>query len=269
MLWLLLTSALSISPGPIPSSALTDVTTLTIGGGQMAGAALDASALKVGAPATVTELDLGKLKGELRQVGWSADGAELYVQTADGHPDAEKLRHYIVSTAGGAPKAIDAMPDWAKGYWDAKADRFAPGLRSIVIELEQKIERVKIGIGTGRPGEMGGATGGVSADKIAEGQGQNVARLVVFGETISEFVNQRAIPGLMFSWGPLASGAIAYTDREDGRLMLLDQHKHKQTIAGVKDALLPAWSIDGSRLAWVQKSGRKKYTLRWATVSKD
>ena len=58
------------------------------------------------------------------------------------------------------------------------------------------------------------------------------------------------------------SGAIAYTDRESGHLMLLDQHKRKQTIAGVKDALLPAWSIDGSRLAWVQKSGRKKYTAQ-------
>ena len=49
--------------------------------------------------------------------------------------------------------------------------------------------------------------------------------------------------------------------------MLLDQHKHKQTVSGVKDALLPAWSTDGTRLAWVQKTGRKKYTLVWATVS--
>jgi hypothetical protein len=49
--------------------------------------------------------------------------------------------------------------------------------------------------------------------------------------------------------------------------MLLDRNKHKQTVSGVKDALLPAWSTDGTRLAWVQKSGRRKYTLVWATVS--
>ena len=49
--------------------------------------------------------------------------------------------------------------------------------------------------------------------------------------------------------------------------MLLDQHKHKQTVSGVKDALLPAWSIDGTRLAWVQKGGRRTYNLVWATVS--
>jgi len=71
----------------------------------------------------------------------------------------------------------------------------------------------------------------------------------------------------MFSWGPSGSGALVYTDRELGRLMFLDQHKRKQTVAGVKNALLPAWSADGSRLAWVQKAGRKKYTLLWATVS--
>ena len=105
-------------------------------------------------------------------------------------------------------------------------------------------------------------------EKTAEGQHQNFARLTLLGETISEFVNQMPIPGLMFSWGPSGSGAIAYTDREFGHLTLLDQRKHKHTVSGVKDALLPAWSTDGTRLAWVQKSGRKKYTLVWAAVSK-
>jgi hypothetical protein len=45
---------------------------------------------------TVTELDLGKLKGELRQLGWSIDGTELYVQTVDGNPNSEELRHYLL-----------------------------------------------------------------------------------------------------------------------------------------------------------------------------
>ena len=57
---LLLTSLLSISPAQTPAST-----------------PIDASALNVGAPTTVTELDLGNLKGELRQVGWSPDGSEI------------------------------------------------------------------------------------------------------------------------------------------------------------------------------------------------
>ena len=90
---------------------------------------------------------------------------------------------------------------------------------------------------------------------------------MLYGEAISEFVNTRPIPGLMFSWGPEYSGAIAFTDLE-GRLMFLDQRRHKKTVSGAKDALLPAWSMDGSRLAWVQKSGRKQYTLFWSQVGR-
>jgi hypothetical protein len=35
------------------------------------------------------------------------------------------------------------------------------------------------------------------------------------------------------------------------------------------DALVPAWTMDGSRLAWAQKSGRTRYTLMYATVSRN
>jgi hypothetical protein len=254
MLQLLLTSLLSISPAQIPPSTTVDVSTL-----------------KVGAPATVAELDLGKLKGELRQIGWSPDGTQLYVQTADGDPRSPKLRHYTVAVAGGGVKPVDNAPDWAETFWAFKSDRSAPGLGSLMIDFEQKLEKTKIGTGSGRPDVPASGGGlGVPADieKTAEGQRQNVARLTLFGETISEFVNQMPIPGLMFSWGPAFSGAIAYTDREPGHLMLLDQHKHKVTVPGVKDALLPAWSIDGARLAWAQKRGRKTYTLVWAAVTK-
>jgi hypothetical protein len=254
--WLLLTSALSISPGQTP------------------GAPIDVATLKISAPAIVAELDLGALKGELRQVGWSPDGDEFYVLTVDGNGPSERSRHYIVTAAGGTPKSVDAAPEWAKAYWSVKSDRFAPGIGSLMIGFEQKSEKMKFGTGSGRPGEAVSASPGsnpsvpVDIEKTTEGQYQNFARLTLLGETISEFVNQMPIPGLMFSWGPSGSGAIAYTDRESGHLMLLDQHKHKQTVSGVKDALLPAWSTDGARLAWVRKSGRKKYTLVWAEVSK-
>jgi len=237
---------------------------------QTPGTAVDAAAVKVGAPQTVAELDLGKLKGELRQLAWSRDGNELYIQTADGPEASEKLRHYIVPIAGGAPKSVDSEPEWAADYWGFKSDRFAPGLRSLMIEVEQKQEKTKVGTGSGRPGEQASGSPGttpVDIEKVAEGQYQTLARLKFAGETVSEFQNEKPIPGLMFSWGPVGSGAIAYTTREGGQLLFLDQHQHKQAIAGVKDALLPAWSTDGTRLAWVQKTARKKYALVWATVS--
>ena len=51
---------------------------------------IDAAAIKIGPPVTVSELDLGKLKGVLQRVAWSADGSELYIQTVDSDPPSEK-----------------------------------------------------------------------------------------------------------------------------------------------------------------------------------
>jgi hypothetical protein len=237
--------------------------------------AIDVSKLTIGAPTTIVELDLGKLKGELRQIGWAPEGTRLYIQTAEGNPQSPKLHHYWVAIEGGAIAGVDAQPDWAQGYWAFKSDRSAPGIGSLMIDLEQKLETLKAGTGPAgaldreAAGTLGGNTGNI--ESVAKGndqnQKQNVMRLTLLGETISEFVNERPIPGLMFGWGPEKSGAIAYTDR-DGRLLLLDQQKHKRTVAGAKDALLPAWTMDGTRLAWVQKSGRRKYTLVYASVTR-
>ena len=40
-------------------------------------------------------------------------------------------------------------------------------------------------------------------------------------QTVAELLNQVPIPSLMFSWAPVGSGAMAYTDRGVGRLMLM------------------------------------------------
>jgi hypothetical protein len=242
--------------------------------GQDAARAIDVSVLKIGPSARVAELDLGKLKGDLRQIAWSTDGSQLYVQTADGDGPSAKLRHYMVAAVGGVPHGVDTAPEWAETYWAFKSDRAAPGIGSLMIDVEQKLETVKIG--TGSAGALDRSSNGLGADNInsganleraAEGQKQNVIRLTLFGEAVGEFVNQRPIPGLTFSWGPSGSGAIVYADR-DGRLLLLDQNKHKRMISGAKDAVLPAWSTDGMRLAWAQKAGRRKYTLMAAPIAK-
>src|SRR5262249_55801277 len=109
MFWLLAAWLLSISPA------------------QTSGA-LDVSSLKVTAPVAVAELDLGKLKGDLRQIGWSPDRSELYVQTADGNPSSPNLHHYVVAVAGGPVTPVTSVPPWADDYWRYKSDRFAPGV---------------------------------------------------------------------------------------------------------------------------------------------
>jgi hypothetical protein len=237
------------------------------------GTPADISALRVGAPAIVCELDLGRLKGDLRQIGWSPQMSELYVQTGEGPAASATLHHYVVPAAGGAPAAANDPPQWAAAYWAFKSDRFAPGIGSMMIDVRQSTENMKYGTGSagaidqGDRASGGMTTSGANADRAAMSDKNRIVRLTLLDETVSEFVNEQAIPGRMFSWGPAGSGTIAFTDRE-GRLFLFDQQKHKQSIAGAKDAVLPAWTQDGSRLAWAQKSGRKKYTLVYATVTR-
>jgi hypothetical protein len=234
----------------------------------------DVSSLTIGAPAVVAELDLGKLKGELRRVAWSADGSELALRTAEGDKPDDRVHFFIVAVAGGAVTAVDREPDWATDYWTFKSDRSAPGLPGVLIDVQQTLENVKIGTGSAGAAAGGDRAGGntvMSSDNIereAQRQKQNVIRLTLYGEPISQFVNQRPAPGEQFSWGPAGTGAIAYVD-PDGRLFVLDQQKHKRSIAAVKDASLPAWSADGTKLAYIQKSGRKRYTLAWVAISPD
>ena len=63
---------------------------------------IDASAIKIGPPVTVGELDLGKLKGGCSASHGRPTASELYIQTVDGDPPSEKQHHYLVPAAGGA-----------------------------------------------------------------------------------------------------------------------------------------------------------------------
>ena len=199
------------------------------------------------------------------------------MQTADGSAASPKLHHYVVAAAPGSAVAPAAQePEWADAYWTFKSDRFAPGIESMMIDVDQKYETLKFG--TGSAGALdrasnpavgdGNANVAANVEKAAESQKVHVVRLLLGGETISEFVNEPAVPGLMFGWGPRSSGAIAFTDRE-GRLFVMDKQRRKRAIGSAKNALLPAWSADGARLAWVQKARGKKWTLVFADMRSE
>jgi hypothetical protein len=66
--------------------------------------------------------------------------------------------------------------------------------------------------------------------------------------------------GETFGWGPIGSAALVFVDRP-GRLIIMDQHKRRHVVGGVKGAWMPAWSSNGARVAFLQKTARKKYDL--------
>ena len=87
-------------------------------------------------------------------------------------------------------------------------------------------------------------------------------QLRVFGTVVSEFIDERPQPGRTFGWGPDGTGVLVYSEPESGRLVLLDRAGHKRRLDGVKDTVLPAFSSDGTRIAFLQKVGRKRYVLK-------
>ena len=232
----------------------------------------------VSEPATVATLDMGRLKGEPARLAWSPDGSELYVQTREGKfGDANaKLHHYVFSASKGSKQDLDAEPAWASAYWTAKSAQASPDDARLKIELktEQRAQRttsVPMGGDMARGGASTAETGTSSGDALAAAystQRTTVHMMLLEGATIGEFVNSVIVPGLTFGWAPKGTKAIAYTDPKSGGVIVMDADGSKHGIDGTKDALLPAWSQDGARLAWLQQDGRRKYVLRVAGVSK-
>ena len=248
--------------------------------------AVDATKIVFGQPASVVEIDVGKLKGTLVRLAWSPDGTQFYLQTAD--PDTRgnvKLRYYVVGLDGQPPKSVDSEPAWGATYWTWKTSQSAPGMASLRIAIDQQQRRVSAtsnpaggdmakggsgGGSTGSAGSGGGSAGGMSVGEAAgaayQTQNANVVTLKLKSEIVGEFVNTPPLPGTTFGWGPTGSGLIVFVNLQ-GKVVLMDDQSRKQELAGSKDAYLPAWTTDGKKIAYLEKSGKKKFMLRIVDVT--
>lgn len=248
--------------------------TVLLTAGAVSAPQLDATTLTLSAPTTVVELDVGKLKGDLSRLAWSPDARQLYVQTAERDRSGVLARHYVLDLDGRPPRSIDEEPSWAIEYWFWKAAQAAPGLSTFKIEVEQQQKRVTA-TSTPMGGEMargapstGSGTGSdQSVRTFDQAQMNNVFTLRLKGEVVGESVNSPAQPGLTFGWGPAGTGLIAFANR-DGRLVVMDDQGRKQEVGSSKAVLLPAWTEDGQRVAYLEKTGRKKFVLKVIDVKR-
>ena len=240
--------------------------------------AVSAKTAQVSAPAPVATIDSGKLKGEPTQLGWSPDGTKLFLQTSgrDSKGMVTNPHFFVMSAAEGKPEPVDAPPGWATEYWAWKSKQFAPGSTTFGIEIKED-QRVATAVSSPMGGGLakGGAdttgSAGTTADDVAthaqQAQKQRIITLTAKGETVGEFVGQQFLPGYTFAWSPAALGMMAYGN-QGGRLALMDQQGQKQQIDGTKNVILPAWSSDGSKIAFLQKAGKNKYELVVVTVTR-
>lgn len=252
--------------------------------GAQAATSIQATGIVVSPPTVVLEVDVGKLGGDPYRLAWSPDGSELYVQVAKSDKaGALKAKHFSARREPGAAlKAIDAEPSWAVKYWTWKANRSAPERPTAQIEVESRQGIVRStaapmggGLARGDPG--GGATGGLGstgtganpedvASSAQQSQSVTTYLLRFKGEVVGEWVNQPVIPGLTFSWAPAKLGLLAFVNKA-GRFLIMDVEGRKQEVPELRDARLPAWSDDGSKLAYLAPVGKKKFNLMIADVS--
>lgn len=238
---------------------------------------LEIGSLAAGAARAVAELKTDDIKGQPMRLAWSLDGSELYLQTVEGDPGrpGAKVRHYVLSAATGQRKSADEEPAWAKVTWTAKSDRSSPDVPAFMINVttEKRTERTTAApmggdMARGGMGSSGGsgASDADLANAANTGQTVNVYSMVLGGQTIGEFVNTAIVPGMTFGWGPRGSRAIVYAEPKNGRLVVMDVTGKTQELKDTKDALLPAFSPDGTQIAWLRRDGRKKFILQIAAI---
>jgi len=244
--------------------------------GAIAAQATPATQVKV-VPAEVAKVDLGKLKGQMAsQLAWSPDGKQLYLQTLTEDKQAlpKDYYHYVIPSEGGTFEKVSAPPDWAIAYWTWKQAKTAPDDLAFAIDINTD-KRVASPVALPMGGEMarGGTsvgTGGISNDAMlaAASSSSNAAiyTMLLKGEIIGEWLNHRIMPGVTFGWGPSGSHLIAYSEKQTGRLVIMDSTGAKQKIDGTHGVVLPAWTQDASKLAYLEGRGRNQYALIVATV---
>jgi hypothetical protein len=235
-------------------------------------------AIQIGTPARVATIDTDKLKGEPTQLSWSEDGSQFVLQTSerDKAGMTKNPRYFVVSAADGAIAPASTAPAWVDKYWAWKSNQYAPWSATTAIEVKSDQKTVSptaspMGGALAKGGTSGDPNAGTSMEDVANAKSQtqtvNVTTLTLMGERVGYFEGVQFIPGYTFGWAPKDVGAIAYVSGS-GRLAVLDKDGGKQQVESTKNVILPAWSTDGTRIAFLQKASKNKYELYVAPVTR-
>ncbi len=203
-------------------------------------------ALDLSSPVTLASFDREQLGGVPYRLAWSPDGTRFYVRgiETDRQGRITTETHAVIRLSGGPWERPTGMPAWAADYWTWTSAKTAPWIPTL--EIESSISHVA------------GWLNSPYHPERSSGIARN--RLLLKGVVIGAAEGALVIPGLTFSWAPYAMGAIAFVD--SGRhLKIVDQDGHTRGVPDTKDAFLPAWSPDGTRIAWLQKAGSDRYVI--------
>jgi hypothetical protein len=235
-----------------------------------AAGSFDASKATVSAPTALMEIDAGKLKGNPIRLAWGDDDS-LFLRVAEiDRWGNERGRNFIVKPGKPEPAPVDEEPSWASVYWMWKSGLTAPGVPTVRFDVETR-EQAKTAVGStqeaegfNNPNKSDPSQSQIAKD-VASMQKVATTTVRFKGNLIVEAVNRGINPGMTFGWAPAPMGVLSYADAKK-RLVLLDQEGRRFEVPGATEVLLPAWSPDGKRIAYLQKKDRKRYALNVVTI---
>jgi hypothetical protein len=225
-------------------------------------------------PTTLTQTDTARLQGTPSQLAWSEDGKQMYLQSAEYDSDGKvrKTHSFVLEVANPLVTPADSAPGWASRYWSWKSYKTPPDAEQPEILVSQEKRT-----GTATESALGGSTseGGGAQDATGNGTGTGLGAVInraqqqvkvpvvilkLKGEVVGEFVNTPPVPGLTFGWAPSTPARLAYATTT-GHLAVMDAQGKKREIPNTKNVSLPAWSVDGSQIAFVSATGKNKYDI--------
>jgi len=239
----------------------------------------DIAQLTVSPPRVVAELDTGKIAGTPTRLAWGPD-ATLYIRITETDRWAnERNKHFIVTPTDKAMlRPVDGEPSWVAAYWLWKTALVAPGVPTMKIDVEERRDRKSV-VNTPGGADLAGMASGLPPGAAGQGVSQGVAAkaannsytvdLVTVrfkGQVLAEW-SDKPQPGLQLAWAPAPMGVLSYVDGKR-HLVLVDRDGRKREVTGAVEVVLPAWSPDGRQIAFLQQTGKKKYSLTLVDVGR-
>jgi hypothetical protein len=194
-------------------------------------------------PVQWTHFDTGELKGRPARLAWSEDRSEL--------------------ERGKPPRGIDSEPKWVAPYWKWKSAKsfFGDRLMTITIDVQKRMLDNLNGTAANKAVYLDPYVSGQALLLSKQSGGTEVVnRLVLNNKVIGQFVDEQIVPGYTFSWSPEEFRLIAFRS-PNGRLMIMNGEGETQDVSTTADVLLPAWSDDGQEIAYLERTGRKTFTV--------
>ncbi|HEX7139733.1 MAG TPA: hypothetical protein VF219_17915 [Vicinamibacterales bacterium] len=222
-----------------------------------------AALVTLGQPVVWARIDVGELKGRPACLAWSEDRSELYLQMVEG-TDVHRLKwhHYLIKE-GKPPQLVAEQPGWVQEYWTWKSAKsfFRDPLMTIEVDVRQTLLDNLNGTSDNKAVYLQPyVTGEALMRSKQSGGSQMTSTLLLKNKIVGRFVDELVVPGYTFSWSPEDLRLIAFRSPQ-GRLVIMNGEGETQDVAGTTDVLLPAWSDDGRVIGFLERTGRRTFSI--------